>query len=173
MRVPLPLYPCGKMGPLKKKIICLFVYWLQCVFIAACGFSLMWPAGATLCCCVRASRCHGFFCCETRALGRAGFSSCNSPLLEHRLSTCGPSCSLARGIFPDQDQVGVPCITRRRLNPWTSRETPCFVFLTVSRGIWDLSFPDQGSKPHPLQWKHRVLTTGLPGNFLMFSVLTV
>ena len=28
-------------------------------------------------------------------------------------------------------------------------------------GSW---FPDQGSNPCPPQWKHRVLTTGLPGN---------
>ena len=25
------------------------------------------------------------------------------------------------------------------------------------------SFPDQGSNPHTLQWKFRVLTAGLPG----------
>ena len=27
-------------------------------------------------------------------------------------------------------------------------------------------FPDQGSNPYPLQWKHGALTTGPPGNFL-------
>ena len=36
------------------------------------------------------------------------------------------------------------------------------------------SFPDQGSNPHPLQWKLRVLTTGLPGksqeNILSFGI---
>ena len=36
------------------------------------------------------------------------------------------------------------------------------------------SFPDQGSNPHTLQWKLRVLTTGLPGksqeNILSFWV---
>ena len=37
------------------------------------------------------------------------------------------------------------------------------VFLATQRGVWDLMFPDQGSNPHPLQWKHGVLTTGLPG----------
>ena len=29
--------------------------------------------------------------------------------------------------------------------------------------MWDLKFPDKGSNPHPLHWKHRVLNTGLPG----------
>ena len=29
--------------------------------------------------------------------------------------------------------------------------------------MWDLSYHDQGSNPHPLHWKHRVLTPGLPG----------
>ena len=39
----------------------------------------------------------------------------------------GLSCSLARGVFPDQDRAGVPCIARRRLNHWTAREAPCFL----------------------------------------------
>ena len=32
------------------------------------------------------------------------------------------------------------------------------------RGLQDLSSLDQGSNPCPQQWKHRVLTTGPPGN---------
>ena len=30
-------------------------------------------------------------------------------------------------------------------------------------------FPDQGLNQRPLQWKHRVLTTGLPGKFHLYS----
>ena len=37
-----------------------------------------------------------------------------------------------------------------------------FIFLTTSCDMWNL-FPSQGSNPWPLQWKHRVLTTGPPG----------
>ena len=39
----------------------------------------------------------------------------------------------------------------------------CFAFLAVLRGTWDLSFPTKRSNPCPLQWKHRILTTGPPG----------
>ena len=33
----------------------------------------------------------------------------------------------------------------------------------MPHSLRDLSSPDQGSNPCPLQWKHRVLTTGPPG----------
>ena len=64
--------------------------------------------GAALCCGAQASHCGGFSCgaqalgawtsvvaacrlgsCGTRALERAGFSSCGSQALEHRLSSGG------------------------------------------------------------------------------------
>ena len=32
---------------------------------------------------------HGFSCCGAWALGRGGFSSCSSQVLEHRLNSCG------------------------------------------------------------------------------------
>ena len=37
----------------------------------------------------------------------------------------------------------------------------------------NLNFTDQGSNPRPVQWKHGILTTGLPGNswFLYFDTL--
>ena len=35
-----------------------------------------------------------------------------------------------------------------------------FFFFATSHSMWD---PDQGLNLHPLQWKPRVLTTGLPG----------
>ena len=50
----------------------LFMY----LFLAALGlrscawaFLQLWQAGATPCCGARASHCHGFSCCRTRALG--------------------------------------------------------------------------------------------------------
>ena len=43
----------------------------------------------------------------------------------------------------------------------------CFsFFLAVLRGLWDLSSLTRDRTPGPRQWKHRVLTTGLPGNYL-------
>ena len=60
-------------------------------------------------CSARASHCGGFPCCRARAPGHAGFgscalglSSCGSWALEHRLDSCGLSCSITLGIFPDQ-----------------------------------------------------------------------
>ena len=40
-----------------------------------------------------------------------------------------------------------------------------FFFFFFCQGTWDVGFllPDQGLNPHPLHWKHRVLTTGHPG----------
>ena len=50
------------------------------------------------------SHCGGFSCCWAQALGHAGFSSCGSWALEHRLNSLahGLSCSTIRGIFLDQ-----------------------------------------------------------------------
>ena len=62
----------------------LFYVWLHWIFVAAHGLSLVWLAGATLCCSTQASH----FC---------GFSFCRPQALEHRLR-----CSTACGIFPGQ-----------------------------------------------------------------------
>ena len=52
------------------------------------GLSLVAARGGTLSCGERASHCSGF---SLRSTGsrRAGFSSCGSRALEHRLSSCG------------------------------------------------------------------------------------
>ena len=39
-------------------------------------------------------------------------------------------------------------------------------FLAMSQGIWDLSSLTRDQTCNPLHWKHRVLTTGLPGKSL-------
>ena len=54
------------------------------------------------------------------------------------------------------------CIISHHLhnNPWKV-STIFFSFLATPLGMWN--FPDQGSNPCPLQWKHGVLTTGPPG----------
>ena len=38
-----------------------------------------------------------------------------------------------------------------------------YLFLAIPHSMRDLSSPDQRLNPCPLQWKHGVLTTGLPG----------
>ena len=44
------------------------------------------------------------------------------------------------------------------------------VFKAVPRGMWNLSFPVQGSNPYPLQWKSGILTTGPSGKPLVFHL---
>ena len=64
--------------------------------------------------------------------------------------------SLSGGSSWPRDWTWVSCISRQILYHWAAREGP-------PHGLWDLNSP-QGSNMCPLQWKHRVLTTGLPGN---------
>jgi len=45
-----------------------------------------------------------------------------------------------------------------------------FFFATLC-GFWDLSSPTRGQTCAPLQWKHGVLDTGLPGNSLCHESL--
>ena len=44
------------------------------------------------------------------------------------------------------------------------------VFKAVPRGMWNLSFPVQGTNPYPLQWKNGILTTGPSGKSLVFHL---
>ena len=43
--------------------------------------------------------------------------------------------------------------------------TSCSIFFSHAVRHAGSHFPDQGSNPHLLQWKHRILTTGPPGKF--------
>ena len=70
------------------------------------AFSSCDEPGATLHCGGRASHCGGFSCCEARALGArasvvvaGGLSSCGSPGLELRLSSCGAWALLLHGMW--------------------------------------------------------------------------
>ena len=86
-----------------REFFCLFYSFIY-LFIFGCigssllreGFLSLWRAGATLRCGARASHCGGFSSCRARALGTwalvvaaCGLSSCGSPALESRLSSCG------------------------------------------------------------------------------------
>ena len=61
-------------------------FWLCWVFVAAHGLSLVAASGG--CSVLRSTGCT-----------RAGFSSCGSRALEHRLSSCGARASLLRGMW--------------------------------------------------------------------------
>ena len=46
-----------------------------------------------------------------------------------------------------------------------------FLIFALLHGMWDL--PDKGSNLCPLQWNHRVLTTGLPGKSTTVVLVTI
>ena len=52
-------------------------------------FSSFGEWGLLSSCSVLVSHCGGLSCCRAQALGHAGFSSCSSLALEHRLNSCG------------------------------------------------------------------------------------
>ena len=57
------------------------------LFIFGCSGSLLPSVGSS--CGVQAFHCSAFPCCEARALGHVGSSSCSSQTPELRLSSCG------------------------------------------------------------------------------------
>ena len=91
----------------------------------------MQRAGATLHCGAWASHCSGFSCCGAQALDVRA-----SIVVVHGLKSadlvvvaCRLGCSAARGIFPDQGLICVPCIGRRILNHCATREVPTLISL--------------------------------------------
>ena len=78
-------------------------FWLCWVFVAVCGLSLVAASGGS-----SSLWCAGFslqrpFLLRSTGSRRAGFSSCGSRALEHRLSSCGVWAQLLRGM---QDPPG-------------------------------------------------------------------
>ena len=71
------------------------------------------------------------------------------------------------------DCVSTPHITPSTL--WGSYKWCCyshsFFMFWPCRAACRVSVPDQGLNSHSLQWKHGVLTTGLPGKSLLCSSL--
>ena len=112
------LRPTGHSGPsvqpldplshLKNFYLFLAVLGLPCCV----GFLWLQPAGAALCCGAQSSHCGGFSC-GARALGR------QASVVAGR----GLSCPKACGSFPGTtDRTCIPCIGRRILSHWTTRE---------------------------------------------------
>ena len=96
--------------------IIIFIIYL---FIFGCAGSLFLHRFLSSCN-AQISHCVGFPCCRVQALRHAGFSSHGSQALEHRFSSCRAqslSCSLARGIFPDQRSNPFPALAGGLLTP--------------------------------------------------------
>ena len=47
-----------------------------------------------------------------------------------------------------------------------------YIYIGYAAQLVGFQFPDQGSNPCPQHWKHRVLTSGLPGNSLDIIIQT-
>ena len=97
----LEMYPCSPVFyaftvfPPSQPWLLLTVTLL--LFIYGCAGSLLLHRLFSTCgkwglhcnCCAQASHCWGFSCRRAQALGHAGFGSCGSWALEHRLRSCG------------------------------------------------------------------------------------
>ena len=136
------LLPSGdEFSPSFLKKICIYLFWLCWVFIAAWAFLQLWQVGATL-----QLQCVGFSLWWLLLLWSTGFRVCEpqhsvvavprlqglgSVVVVHGLSCC-PAC----GIFPDQGLNHVPCIGRKilhpeplgKLHPFLSLHLPALVF---------------------------------------------
>lgn len=97
-----------------------FIFWLWRVFVTACRLSSDAVSGGA-----SSLWCVGFSCFEARALGRTGFSSCGS----WTLVVVVHGFSYLQHVRSSQmrDQPGVPCISRRILNQWTTRDPLSFI----------------------------------------------
>ena len=147
-----------------KLLFILFIYfWLCWVFVSVRGLSPAAASGGH-----SPSRCAGL--------------SPSRPLLlpvrlqTRRLSSCGSRAQLLRGTW-DPPRPGLEPVcpaSAGRLSTTAPPGKPRFLFLdllfhfggTPLHSLWDRTRPPgsgQGSNLCPLQWKHRVLTTGPPG----------
>ena len=129
--------------------------WLSRIFIFVCTGSLLlctawfskFSSFTTLSCGAQASHCGGFSCCGAQALGTwasvdaaQGLISCwfsSRRLMDSRTQTqwlwcTGFSCPRHVGSSQTRDQTSFPCIVRRILNHWTTREAPSLYFLKTS-----------------------------------------
>ena len=79
--------------------IYLIYFWLHWVFLAACVLSLVAASGGySSLHCVGFSL-HWLFLLRSTGSRHAGFRSCGSRALEHRLSSCGARALLLRGMW--------------------------------------------------------------------------
>ena len=110
-----------------------------------------------------------------RASHHRGLSCCGAQAPDAQaqwLWLTGPVAPWHVGSSQTRARTRVPCIGRQILNHCATREAQVFFLTVAPRGMRDLSSPTRDRNPRPLQWKHRVSATGLPGksqNFLPFE----
>ena len=77
----------------------LFYFWLHWVFLAACRFSLVVVSGGYSSWCCAGFSLQWLLLLWSTGSRCAGFSSCGSRALEHRLSSCGAWAQLLHGMW--------------------------------------------------------------------------
>ena len=111
-------------------VLCAFLYFWPSTRIMCCFYNqeetwwwlkirlFYFSAVLGLPCCAWASRCNGF-CCRAQALGHAGSRHAGAAVLVQ-----GLSCSVARGIFPDQGSNWCPLQCKAHLKPLDHKGSP-------------------------------------------------
>ena len=116
---------------LKKELYLFTYFWVELGFCCCPDFSCSKQEPLSSCG-VRASHVGGFSWGWAWALGCAGFSSCGSWALDHRLSNWCTRlvASWHVGSSQTRDQTHVSCFGRRILSHWATREAPLHSFVT-------------------------------------------
>ena len=109
-----------------------------------------------------ASKFYSFFKTQPRTLFRTSLTRQLQVILA--LSCCSVSSIRTVQLPPGMTVAHYPtsCSYGRMVGKG-QRCHECFCSLTLPRGMWNLSSPTRESNPCPLQWKHEVSTTELPG----------
>ena len=106
--------------------ICLFIYlWLCWVFVSVRGLSLVAASGGH-----SSSRCAGLSLSWPFLLQSTGSRPTGSVIVAH-----GPSCSAARGIFPDQGSNPCPLHWQADSQPLHHQGSPVHDSLMIVRGL--------------------------------------
>ena len=117
------------------KFFLLIYLWVHLAFIAASSLSLVATNGAILCCGAQVSHCSSFSC-RAQALG------CSDSEVETHAFVAAQHVESSR----IRERTQVPCIGRRILNDWTTKEAQLcfliifFLFLQPFHGsalLWD------------------------------------
>ena len=132
---------------LKKCMYLFFYFWPCWVFVAACRLSLI----AAIRGCSLAVACQllivvASFVAKHRLSGMWALVDAGSVVVAHRLS-----CSMAPGIFLDQGSNRFPCIAKRILDRWTTREVGyaslTLGFLAAHFEAWSFPFSSLPTPP--------------------------
>ena len=100
-------------------ILFIFIYlWLCWVFVSVRGLSLVVASGGH-----SSSRCAGLSLSWSLSLRSTGSRRAGSVIVAH-----GPSCSVARGIFPDQDSNPCPLHWQADSQPLRHQGSPYLLF---------------------------------------------